>query len=153
MLDCRRCKNWQDESFAQLYRERSSGEANLSVFYGCKIYGALETFQREECVHYQEAKELFGICAACGIAVPKICLSLGECVNCTDTDLYCVENCHGEAEKKFCTHYQRLVREGHTLIENNECFELYPSPEAPAPKDQAATPIIPIISSNKKHLN
>lgn len=128
-LDCRRCENWVDKSVDRIYEANQRGEVSEPVFCGCKIYGVLEVFQRDHCPHYEEASELFGFCARCGVAVPRVCLSLGECVNCTDTNLYCVENCHGEGEKKFCSHYQRLVCEGHTLIENNSCFEIYPTQE------------------------
>lgn len=146
MLDCRRCNNWVDEPFAQLIEENRNGHSADSVFYQCKVFGFLESFQRPECPHYAESAELYAICSTCGIAVPKVCISLGECVNCTDTELICVEECRGEGEKKYCTHYQRLLREGHTLIENNECFEIFPQPQAgPAAKEIPAVPILTIL--------
>lgn len=142
MLECRRCRNWVDQTFAQLQEQSQNGHAGESVFYGCRIFGMLESTQVESCPHYEESQDLYAFCSSCGIAVPKICLSLGECVNCTDTDLYCVENCHGEGEKKFCSHFQRLLRDGHTLIENNECFEIFPTQAGAAPSE----PTAPIIS-------
>lgn len=150
MLDCRRCRNWVDESFAELYEESQNGHGSESVFYGCKIFGILAEFERQECAHYAESSELFAVCSSCGIATPKVCLSLGECVNCTNTDLYCVENCRGEEEKKFCSHFQRLALEGHTLIENNKCFDIYPSQEAPAKKESEAPPMLSLFSTQRQ---
>ena len=146
MLDCRRCNHWVDENFDQLFEENRNGHSAESVFYQCRVFGFLESTQREECPRYEESTELFAICSSCGIAVPKVCISLGECVNCTDTDLFCVDHCGGEGEKKYCTHYQRLLREGHALIENNECFEIFPQPQAgSAAKEGQTAPILTIL--------
>ncbi len=145
MLDCRRCRNWVDESFSQLYEESQNGLASESLFYGCRIFGRLEVFQLEECAEYSESEELFRVCSSCGIATPKVCHSLGECINCTDTDLFCVDHCHGEGEKKFCSHFQRLVRDGLTLIEDNNCFEIYAVRQASTNKDACVSPILSLF--------
>ena len=150
MLDCRRCNHWVDENLARLIEKSRNGHAAESVFYQCKIYGYSEAFRLAECPRYEESSELFAVCSSCGIAVPKVCISLGECVNCTDTDLFCVDTCRGEGEKRFCTHYQRLLREGHTLVEGQECYEVFPETQGKAyAKADLQTPILAILPEKK----
>jgi len=60
------------------------------------------------------------------LTVPKICISLGECANCTDTDLFCIDSCMGEEHRKFCSHFVRLHTEGLQLIDQNQVFDLFP---------------------------
>jgi hypothetical protein len=88
----------------------------------------------EDCKHYVASENPFTLCHTCKITVPKVCVSLGECVNCTDTDLYCVDHCIGEENRKFCTHFIRLHSEGLHLIDRDQVFDLFPSigmPEKP----------------------
>jgi hypothetical protein len=85
---------------------------------GCRIYGFREgNAALKSCPHYRESENLFTICNTCHITVPKICVSLGECVNCTDTDLFCVDQCLGGEMRKYCTHFVRLCTGGAHLIE------------------------------------
>jgi hypothetical protein len=48
--------------------------------------------------------------------VPRVCVLLGECVNCLDTDLFCQEQCSGGSWQKFCTHWVRLSSEGRAKV-------------------------------------
>ena len=123
MINCRNCINWIDESLAQI--EADSGSSH-HVFMGCRIYGFRENTALESCPHYQESGNLFTICESCHITVPKVCVSLGECVNCTDTDLFCIDHCMGGDQRKYCTHFIRLYTEGAHLIDNGRAFELFP---------------------------
>jgi hypothetical protein len=100
------------------------------------------------------SENLFTICSTCHITVPKVCVSLGECVNCTDTDLFCVDHCIGGDSRKYCTHFVRLHTEGVHLIENNEVFDVVPvlgmpgqekqdkkqDADSPAPRGSAEKP-------------
>jgi hypothetical protein len=88
--------------------------------------------------HYRESENLFTICNICRITVPKICVSLGECVNCTDTDLFCVDQCLGGEMRKYCTHFVRLYTEGAHLIEQGQAFDLFPTLGMPGEKKDAA---------------
>ena len=78
----------------------------------------------------------FTICNTCRLPVPKVCVSLGECVNCTDTDLFCVDHCIGGESRKYCTHFVRLHTEGVHLIHENEVFDLFPTVGMPGQKGQ-----------------
>jgi hypothetical protein len=99
---------------------------------GCRIFGDLGgNYRLNSCKEYKESANLFAICNTCHITVPKICISLGECVNCTDTDLFCVENCYGGPNRKYCTHFVRLHSEGIQLIDNNQVFDLFPNKPMP----------------------
>ncbi len=139
-MECRRCIHWQDESLVRAEAQRQANES--PEFYGCRIHDSVET-TRKDCPDYQASQDLFAICSACGIPVPKVCLSLGECTNCTDTDLYCVEHCRGEEEKTFCTHFQRLRSTGYTLVEEGQVFELYPP--ASAGTGTGSEPPLPVV--------
>jgi len=132
MIHCKYCINWIDENLDQI-RDNSSNQPH--IFMGCRIFGDLDgVYQLKSCDHYKESGNLFKICNSCKITVPKICISLGECVNCTDTDLFCVDFCMGEENRKYCTHFVRLHTEGIHLIENNRVFDLFPSKGMPGKK-------------------
>ena len=99
---------------------------------GCRIYGDLEgIYELKSCKHYIKSENLFTVCNTCKITVPKICVSMGECVNCTDTDLFCIDSCIGGENRKYCTHFVRLHTEGIHLIEDNRVFDLFPKKGMP----------------------
>jgi hypothetical protein len=123
--NCKNCINWVDESLDQIAADRG---AHPHLFMGCRISGSFESnHEPSSCSHYQVSENLFTLCTACGITVPKVCVSLGECVNCTDTDLFCVESCIGDESRKYCTHFVRLHTEGIHLIDNDQVFDLFPA--------------------------
>ena len=95
---------------------------------GCRIFGFIEDVDAmQDCKHYEESANLFTLCNTCHITVPKVCISLGECMNCTDTDLVCVDSCIGGENRKYCTHFVRLQTEGiHLIDEKNQVFDLFP---------------------------
>ncbi len=125
MINCRNCVNWTDESLARIEADRDTAG---HVFMGCRIFGYVENnASLAECAHYTESENLFTVCGTCGVTVPKVCVSLGECVNCTDTDLFCVDQCIGGDRRKYCTHFVRLYTEGVHLIAEDRAFELFPS--------------------------
>lgn len=125
MINCRNCINWIDESLTQI---EASPAGVKHVFMGCRIFGYQENNTAlAECAHFRESENLFALCGSCGIAVPKVCISLGECVNCTDTDLFCVDRCIGGENRKYCTHFVRLHTEGVHLISDDRAFDLFPS--------------------------
>jgi hypothetical protein len=104
---------------------------------GCRILGSLDgKYQLESCGHYEASHNLFTICNTCKITVPKVCVSLGECVNCTDTDLFCIDSCLGDDNRKYCTHFVRLHTEGIHLIEDNQVFDLFPNKPMPGNKKE-----------------
>jgi hypothetical protein len=143
MINCRNCINWVDESLSRIEAE---GAGQPHVFMGCRIYGFVEhNTALQSCPHYTESKNLFTICESCRTTVPKVCVSMGECVNCTDTDLFCVDHCLGGENRKYCTHFVRLHTEGVHLIENNEVFEVYPQIGMPGAQKDEAIPI-PVIN-------
>lgn len=124
MINCRNCINWVDESLQQIEEDHS---AHPHIYMGCRMFGFVEgNAALESCQHYVVSENLFTICSTCHIIVPKVCVSLGECVNCTDTDLFCVDHCMGGDNRKYCTHFVRLRTEGVHLINNNEVFDLFP---------------------------
>jgi hypothetical protein len=124
MINCKNCINWMDESLEQIEADRG---AHSHIFMGCRIFGFVENSQNlPDCKHYVASKNLFTICSSCKITVPKVCVSLGECANCTDTDLFCVESCMGGESRKYCTHFVRLRMEGAHLIDNDQVFDLFP---------------------------
>jgi hypothetical protein len=138
MMNCRNCINWVDESLEQIGAE---AETRPHFFMGCRIFGFREgNAALESCPHYVESENLYTICLTCRITVPKVCVSLGECANCTDTDLFCVENCIGGDSRKYCTHFIRLVTEGAHLIDQNQAFDLFPTLGMPGAKRKAASP-------------
>jgi hypothetical protein len=121
-----------DESLEQIEADRS---ARPHIFMGCRIFGFIEGNEDlESCKYYQESKNLFTQCSTCHITVPKVCVSLGECANCTDTDLFCVESCKGNENRKFCAHFVRLHTEGIHLISEGNVFDLFPSQGMPGEK-------------------
>jgi hypothetical protein len=135
MIHCKNCSNWVDESLDQI-AENSGGH---HVFMGCKIYGPIERFDRhQDCKDYAENPDLFVLCNTCKITVPRVCLSLGECANCTDTDIFCIESCMGGDNRKYCTHFVRLHTEGIQLInDKNEVFDLFPALGMPERKKES----------------
>ncbi len=122
-MNCRNCINWVDESLDAIEADRGHSH----VFMGCRIFGFIQNTELENCSHYVQSDNLFAICHTCRIPVPKVCLSLGECVNCTDTDLYCIDHCMGGENRKYCTHFVRLHTQGLQLINNNDVFDLFPT--------------------------
>ena len=145
MIHCRNCIHWLDESLEQIEADQG---AHPHIFMGCRIFGFVENHQAlEECRHYVASRDLFTICNTCKIAVPKICVSLGECVNCTDTDLFCVDHCMGEESRKYCTHFVRLRTEGAHLLDHDQVFDLFPLLEMPGKQKPAKeSPVTPIKS-------
>ncbi|MBI1747211.1 MAG: hypothetical protein HYR55_11560 [Acidobacteria bacterium] len=127
MKDCRFCINWVDENLDDIELAQENAATN-HLFFGCKIYGNIDNWQTRahNCLDYRESAELYAICSSCKITTPKICISMGVCVNCLNTDLFCVEQCVGEDLKKFCTHFVRLQREGIQLLSNNIISDLFP---------------------------
>lgn len=142
MINCRNCINWIDESLQQIEEDRST---HPHIFMGCRIYGYVENNTAlESCPHYVVSENLFTICSNCHTTVPKVCVSLGECVNCTDTDLFCVDRCIGGDNRKYCTHFVRLHTEGTHLIYEDRVFDLFPTLGMPAlqkPSSSAPQPI------------
>jgi hypothetical protein len=123
-----------DESLEQIQADQSP---QPHIFMGCRIFGFLENnAEVEDCKHYIQSENLFTICTSCHITVPKVCISLGECVNCTDTDLFCVDHCLGEENRKYCTHFVRLHSEGLHLIDNDQVFDVFPAIGMPGPQKQ-----------------
>ncbi len=131
MINCRNCINWVDESLEQIEADKTCGS---HVYMGCRIYGFRENTTLESCPHYVQSENLFTVCVTCGITVPKVCVSLGECVNCTDTDLFCVDHCIGGDQRKYCTHFIRLYSEGAHLIDHDQVFDLFPTIGLPGTK-------------------
>ncbi len=124
MINCRNCVHWKDENLNAI---GNTADGQPHVFMGCEIYGFKENTELESCQDYLENENLFTICNSCGIPVPRVCVSLGECVNCTDTDLFCVDNCIGGESRKYCTHFVRLHTQGIQLINDQEVFDLFPT--------------------------
>ena len=128
MKHCKNCINWIDESLVDIEANRDD---KPHIFMGCKIHGNIERIEdRRNCPEFNEAADLYAICSVCKITAPKVCISMGECVNCTDTDLFCVESCCGGDARKYCTHFARLNSEGIQIIdsERKEVFDLFPYP-------------------------
>jgi hypothetical protein len=140
MIKCQYCINWVDESLQQV--EADPGE-NTHIFMGCRIYGFREKTVLGSCRHYVESENRFTICNSCHITVPKVCVTLGECVNCTDTDLFCVDRCIGGDERKYCTHFIRLYTEGAHLLDQDQAFELFPAIGMPGEKTKPDRPRAP----------
>jgi len=139
MINCRNCINWVDENLVEI--ELDSRE-EPHIFMGCRIFGYVENNTAlESCPHYIVSENLFTVCANCHLTVPKVCISLGECVNCTDTDLFCVDHCIGGDSRKFCSHFVRLRTEGAHLIYENETFDLFPTLGMPGQQPPGSTPV------------
>jgi hypothetical protein len=148
MIQCRNCINWVDESLEQIEADHN---AHPHIFMGCRIYGFLEKNEDlPECKFYVASENLFTICSSCHITVPKVCVSLGECVNCMDTDLFCVESCKGRESRKYCTHFVRLHTEGMHIIENDQVFDLFPKEGMPSKEKSSVSGIHTAKSSKNK---
>lgn len=148
MINCRNCINWVDESLEQIEADHG---VHPHIFMGCRIFGFIERNEDlESCRHYQESANLFTICSKCRITVPKACVSLGECVNCSDTDLFCVESCKGKENRKYCTHFIRLHTEGMHLIDNDRVFDLFPNQGMPGKPDAVGNDTRPAKNNNLK---
>ena len=131
MSHCKNCVNWVDESLAEIETNR---DGVPHIFTGCKIHGLIERIEdRRNCPDFVVCDDLYVICDVCKITVPRVCVSMGECANCIDTDLYCVESCIGGNARKYCTHFVRLNSEGMCIIddERKEVFDLFPSLSMP----------------------
>ena len=136
MIDCRNCINWVDGNLEEA--ETDTGRES-GFFMGCRIYGIRDgRTALESCPHYHESDNLFTICHTCRITVPKVCISLGECANCLDTDLFCVDSCVGGDLRKYCTHFIRLYTEGAHLIDQDRAFDLFPTLGMPGEKKDAS---------------
>jgi len=134
MINCRNCVNWRDESLQQI---EADGASSDHTFMGCRIFGYVENNDAlESCKHYVESENLFTICGSCGKTVPKVCVSLGECVNCIDTDLFCIEHCIGGDNRKYCTHFVHIHMQGIQLIDNDQVFDLFPTLGMPGSQDK-----------------
>jgi hypothetical protein len=132
MFRCKNCIHWLDESLQQIEADKGT---HAHIFMGCAICGPIESDDdRQNCRHYEVSENLFAICNTCRITVPKVCISLGECANCIDTDLFCVDRCMGGENRKYCTHFVRLNTEGVHLIDNDRVFDLFPIIEMPPAK-------------------
>jgi hypothetical protein len=124
MIHCRNCINWVDESLDEIEADRG---AHSHVFMGCRIYGyAKGKAELASCEHYVESANLYQICDTCKVTVPKLCISFRECINCTDTDLFCVDHCIGGDSRKYCSHFARLHSQGIQLIKESQVFDLFP---------------------------
>jgi len=135
MIQCKNCIHWVDESLEEI--EADQGK-HPHIFMGCRIFGFVEQHQNlPECKYYVESNNLFVICNTCKIVVPKVCVSFGQCVNCTDTDLFCVDSCMGGDNRKYCTHFIRLHTEGVHLIYKDQVFDLFPVLGMPGEKKSA----------------
>jgi len=131
MVHCKNCIHWIDESLADIDANR---DGKPHIFMGCKIHGAVERIEdRRNCPEFTASADLYAICGTCNITVPRVCISMGECANCTDTDLYCVESCIGGDARKYCTHFVRLSSEGMQIIdeERKEVYDLFPRNSVP----------------------
>jgi hypothetical protein len=153
MIHCRNCINWVDESLEQIEADHN---AHPHIFMGCRIFGFIEKNEDlNECQYYQVSENLFTVCSSCHIAVPKVCVTLGECINCMDTDIFCIESCKGSESRKYCTHFVRLHTEGMHLIDKDQVFDLFPNqgmPDKEKPSDQPSPPIkVRKDAAAKKH--
>jgi hypothetical protein len=134
-MNCRNCINWVDESLDQIEADKG---AHKHIFTGCRIFGSFESnHEPQNCEHYKASENLFTLCDSCKITVPKVCVSLGQCVNCTDTDLFCVDSCIGGDSRKYCTHFVRLRTEGVHLIDQDQVFDVFPNVEMPEKKSKS----------------
>ncbi|MDR0841801.1 MAG: hypothetical protein LBP68_00085 [Acidobacteriota bacterium] len=138
MTHCKNCIHWIDESLAEIV---ASGDGESHIFMGCKVFGEIGDFaSRNACPRFVADPNLYTICSVCQITVPKICISLGECANCTDTDLFCVESCMGGDARKYCTHFVRLHTEGLPIVDKDskEVYDLFPAVGMPGASEEPA---------------
>jgi len=132
MINCRTCINWIDESLEEIEANHGSGG---HVFQGCRIFGYVENDTAlQSCEHYLESANLYAVCGTCRLTAPKVCISFRECVNCTDTDLFCVEQCIGGEIRRYCSHSVRLHSQGVQLIDEERVFDLFPTLDMPPRK-------------------
>jgi hypothetical protein len=125
MTNCKNCIYWIDESLEQIEADPAD---HSHIFMGCRMMGSVDCCHApESCRYYIASENLFTICHSCKLTVPKTCVSLGECANCTDTDLFCIDLCLGGENRKYCTHFIRLHTEGVHLIDNDRVFDLFPT--------------------------
>jgi len=125
LINCRNCIHWIEEDLENI-ESRSAGDSRL--FSGCRLMGHVENSSAmPDCVHFVASENLFTICGTCRITVPKVCVSLGQCANCIDTDLFCVDYCLGGDQRKYCTHFVRLQTEGVHLVDQGQVFDLFPA--------------------------
>jgi hypothetical protein len=136
MTHCKNCIHWVDECLDQIAKD---GNSATHIFMGCRIHGPIEKIENhQDCARYVESANLYFQCNSCRISVPKVCVSLGECANCTDTDLFCIESCIGGDHRKYCTHFIRLHSEGIQLIDDkNQVFDLFPALGMPERKNDS----------------
>jgi len=135
MINCRNCIHWIDEDLAAIEADRGMHE---HVFMGCRIFGYVENNEAlPSCPHYVQSVNLYAVCGTCKVTVPKVCISLQECINCTNTDLFCLDGCIGGDSRKYCSHFVRLFHEGVSLIDDREqVFDLYPTLGMPDKKNE-----------------
>lgn len=134
MINCRNCIHWVDESLKEI---EADTQGSPHLFMGCRVYGFLENNTAlSSCDHYRVSENLFTICSECRVTVPKVCVSLGQCANCTDTDLFCLERCIGGDSRKYCPHFIRLGTEGAHLIADDRVYDVFPALGMPG-KDKA----------------
>jgi hypothetical protein len=121
-VDCRTCVNWYDD-FLEMKPEPARKDR---LFYGCAVFGFIENYRAmTDCPRYEPVGEPFVTCRSCGIPVPRVCVLLGECVNCTDTDLFCLRQCCGGELRTYCTHWVRLSTEGRAGVTEGEADREY----------------------------
>jgi hypothetical protein len=124
MIHCKNCIHWVDESLEQIEADCDTAS---HIFMGCRIFGNIDSNDDvQSCKYYVASENLFTICNSCHLIIPKLCVSLGECVNCTDTDLFCIDSCIGDENRKYCSHFVRLHTEGIHLIDKDRVFDLFP---------------------------
>jgi len=134
IVDCRTCRNWFDD-FLSMYSATSRTDR---LFYGCTVFGHIEDYRaRADCPRFEPMDEPYIQCQTCGLLVPRICMLLGECVNCTDTDTFCIRQCGGGRWRAYCTHWVRLSTEGRVTVQDGELHETFAQSE-PAPDAAAA---------------
>ena len=135
-IDCRTCVHWYDD-FQEMKLETARKDR---LFFGCRIFGSVENFRSmPDCPRYQPVDDPFAVCRTCGLPAPRVCILLGECVNCTDTDLFCLRRCTGGELRTFCTHWVRLSTDGRAGVRDGEVEREYASvsllkPEPPRRK-------------------
>jgi hypothetical protein len=123
-VDCRTCVHWYDD-FLEMKLETARKDR---LFFGCKIFGSVENFRAmADCPRYQPVDEPFAVCRTCGLPAPRVCVLLGECVNCTDTDLFCLRQCTGGELRTSCTHWVRLSTDGRAGVQAGEVEREYAS--------------------------
>lgn len=130
-VDCRTCEHWYDHSAG----EAAGQPAGERRFYGCLLHGVIEEYREmQNCPDFQLSPEPFILCVGCRVLVPKTCLLLGECANCTDTDLFCLDRCTGGSWRKYCTHWLRLQTDGKPIVVDDHIDEVRPreAPRKPA---------------------